>query len=118
MRGGKACFLETVLHLNNKNSSSDFSLMMVSFDESRGFETFKSLHKVEATTEQVGNIPYFHLINQKYEEPLSFQIGIMKLKNCDLGEKFTNAEISNIAKWLTFDDYTKLTVNNRLLTLI
>lgn len=97
---------------NGKNSWDDFNLIIVDFDSSSGFEEPDTVQKLELTTERMGNNPKNVLINVKYENSLSFKIGICKshCKNDDI--EFTQTEVRNIHKWLISDEYLKLTIDS------
>lgn len=93
---------------NNKNSDTDFYLIMVSFDDSSGFIEPDTAQSLELTKETVGNNPKSRLINVKYEDVLTFNIGLAK----SMGDEFTTAETRNIHKWLMGDKYSSITIDN------
>ena len=93
---------------NNKNSDTDFNLIMVSFDDSNGFIEPDTAQSLELTKETVGNNPKSRLINVKYEDVLTFNIGLAK----SMGDEFTTAETRNIHEWLMGDKYSSITIDN------
>lgn len=113
MKGGCTMVFGKSFTYNNKNSLTDFNLLMVDFDGSGKFEEPDTAQSLELITERIGNNPRHSLINVRYEDTLSFKIGVCK-SVCDNNSlEFTKDEVRNIHRWLTSDRYSKLTIDNK-----
>lgn len=95
----------------NGQNSSDYNLMLVSFERESGFETPEIATELNLTTERTGNNPTVRLVNTQYSDVLKFQISCILNEDICPSKEISTAAFRNILKWLTTNKYTRLEID-------